>query len=58
MIREGITIKGFTLPEPVEVKKVEELGKYVHVVGVTIYSNTHVDQLNQSQIEIEKEQIQ
>jgi len=45
MIQEGTTIEGPFWPEPVEVKKVEEFGGRVHLIGATIYSNTHVDQL-------------
>jgi len=49
MIKEGFVIKGPYWPEPVEVKKFEEVGEYVHIIGVTIYSNTHVDQLIQKE---------
>jgi superfamily II DNA or RNA helicase len=45
MIQEGTTIEGPFWPEPVEVKKIEEFGDRVHIIGATIYSNTHVDQL-------------
>ncbi|MGC8744983.1 MAG: helicase-related protein [Verrucomicrobiia bacterium] len=31
--------------EPVEIKKVEEFAGRVHIIGATIYSNKHIDQL-------------
>lgn len=45
MIKEGETIEGPFWPEPVDVKKVEEFGNRIRIIGATIYSNTHVDQL-------------
>jgi len=42
--KEGAIIEGFW-PEPLEVKKIEELGEYVRIVGATIYSNEHFDQV-------------
>ncbi len=45
MIKEGSTIEGPFWPEPVEVKKVEEFGDRIHIIGATIYTNVHVDQL-------------
>jgi len=45
MIKEGETIEGPFWPEPVEVKKVEEFGNLIRIIGATIYSNIHVDQL-------------
>ena len=45
MIKEGETIEGPFWPEPVEVKKVEEFGNRIRIIGATIYSNVHVDQL-------------
>jgi len=45
IIKEGEIIEGPYWPEPVEVKKVEEIGKRIRIVGATIYSNDHVDQL-------------
>jgi len=45
MIKEGSTVEGSFWPEPVEVKKVEEFGDRIHIIGATIYSNVHVDQL-------------
>lgn len=45
MVKEGETIEGPFWPEPVEVKKVEEFGNRIRIIGATIYSNIHVDQL-------------
>jgi len=45
MIKEGITVEGPFWPEPVEIKKVEEFGNRIHIIGSTIYSNKHIDQL-------------
>lgn len=45
MVIEGMVIEGPFWPEPVEVKKVDVFGDRVHIIGATIYSNTHIDQL-------------
>ena len=45
MIKKGMVIEGPFWPEPVEVKKVDEFGDRVHIIGATIYSNTHIYQL-------------
>ena len=45
MIKEGMIIEGPFWPEPVEVKKVEEFGEGIHIIGATVYSNAHIDQL-------------
>lgn len=45
MIKEGMVIEGPFWPEPVEIKKVDVFGDRVHIIGATIYSNTHIDQL-------------
>ncbi len=39
-------------PEPIEIKKIEEFGGHIHIIGATIYSNLHIDQL------IPKEEIE
>ncbi len=44
-IEPGHTIQGPRWPEPVDVKLVEDLGDYVHLVGATTNSGEHVDQL-------------
>ena len=51
MLKEGDIIEGPFWPEPIEVKKVENYGDFFHIVGATVYSNTHIDQL------IRKEEI-
>lgn len=38
-------LESFYWPEPVEVKKVDEFGDRVHIIGATIHSNIHIDQL-------------
>ena len=45
MVKEGMVVEGPFWPEPVEIKKVDEFGDRVHIIGATIYSNTHIDQL-------------
>jgi len=45
MLKEGEIIEGPFWPEPIEVKKVENYGDYLHIVGGTVYSNIHIDQL-------------
>jgi len=45
VIKRGAIVKGALWPEPVEVNFVEELSGYVRIVGATILSGTHVDQL-------------
>ena len=45
MIKEGTIIEGPFWEEPVEVKKVEQLGNRIHIMGATIYSNKHIDRL-------------
>jgi hypothetical protein len=45
MFSEGTVIEGPFWPEPVEIKKVDRVGERVHIIGATIYSNTHIDQL-------------
>jgi len=44
-IQPGHIIQSPRWPEPVEVKLVEELGDYVRLVGATVTSGQHVDQL-------------
>jgi len=38
MVREGETIEGPFWPEPVEIKKVEELGNRIRIIGATMIS--------------------
>ena len=42
-IRQGSTIRGPNWPEPVEVKLIEDMGEYVHLVGVTAHSRDSID---------------
>ena len=44
-IKPGHTVQGPRWPEPVDVKLVEDLGDYIHLVGATTGSGEHVDQL-------------
>ena len=44
-IKAGDVIKGPRWPEPVEVKLAEDIGAYVRIVGATLQSRTHIDQL-------------
>jgi superfamily II DNA or RNA helicase len=44
-LRPGIIINGSKWPEPVEVKRVEYDGEYVHIIGATTSSGHHIDQL-------------
>lgn len=52
MIKEGMIIEGPFWREPVEIKKIEEFAGRIHIIGATIYSNEHIDQL------IPKEEIE
>ncbi|MEM3415497.1 MAG: helicase-related protein [Thermoproteota archaeon] len=45
MIKEGMIIEGSFWQEPVEIKKIEEFAGRVRIIGATIYSNEHIDQL-------------
>jgi len=44
-IQPGNIIQGTRWPEPVEVKYAEDLGEYIRIVGATIHSRTHIDQV-------------
>ncbi len=44
-IKPGTIIKGAAWPEPVEVKLIEEMGDYIHIVGATTQSRNHIDQI-------------
>lgn len=41
----GSVIRGSYWPEPVEIKLVEEAGDYIHIIGATTISRSHVDQI-------------
>jgi len=44
-IKAGFIVKGPLWPEPVEIKSLEEVGEYVHIVGATTISGKHIDQV-------------
>lgn len=44
-IKQGDLIQGARWAEPIEVNLVEEIGDYVRIVGVTLNSRQHIDQL-------------
>lgn len=44
-LKVGMIVKGKRWKEPIEIKKIDKLGKYVHIIGSTIYSGAHIDQL-------------
>jgi SNF2 family DNA or RNA helicase len=44
-IKQGNIIKGPFWPEPVEIKIIEESGQYMHIIGATTISRSHIDQL-------------
>jgi SNF2 family DNA or RNA helicase len=44
-IKAGTILRGPQWPEPVEVNFSEDLGNYVRIVGVTVNSRIHIDQL-------------
>jgi len=44
-LKPGIIITGSKWPEPVEIKKVDNTGDYVHIIGATTLTGKHIDQL-------------
>lgn len=44
-IKQGTIIKAPNWPEPVEIKFIEEVGEYIHIIGATKNSREHIDQL-------------
>ena len=44
-IKSGDTIKSDRWPEPVKIDLLKEIGEYVQLIGSTIDSRTHIDQL-------------
>jgi len=44
-LKIGTIIKGKRWKEPIEIKKIDEVGDYVHILGSTIHSGSHIDQL-------------
>lgn len=45
MLKEGIIIESSLWKEPIEVKKVEEGDGFVRIIGATLYSKEHIDQV-------------
>ncbi|MGC8979238.1 helicase-related protein [Caldisericum sp.] len=45
MLEEGMIIKGPFWKEPVKIQKSEEFAGWIRIIGATIYSNEHIDQL-------------
>lgn len=45
MIREGAVVQGPLWPEPVEIKKITQIDERINIVGATIHSNQHIDQI-------------
>jgi len=43
-LRPGIVITGSKWPEPVELKRVDNDGSYIHIVGSTTVSGHHIAQ--------------
>jgi len=44
-LKQGSIIKSNYWPEPIEIKLIEEIGEYVHIVGATTISREHIDQI-------------
>ncbi|MCX7795565.1 MAG: helicase-related protein [bacterium] len=61
IIKEGDIIEGSFWEEPVKVDKVEDWGSYIHLIGSTIYSKRHIDQVlskdDFSKIKIRKDNL-
>lgn len=45
MLKEGVIIESKLWKEPIEVKKIEYGDGFVHIIGATIYSKEHIDQI-------------
>lgn len=44
-LKSGTIIRGSRWPEPIEVKSSEKFGEFIRIVGATVNSNQHIDQL-------------
>lgn len=44
-LEPGSIISGPRWPEPVEIKLAEDLGPYIRIVGATLHTRSHIDQL-------------
>ena len=52
-IKPGALIRGTMWPEPIEVKFVEKMGDFIHIIGETTKSGSHINQLiSESDIEV------
>jgi SNF2 family DNA or RNA helicase len=52
IITPGSIIQGPRWPEPIKVDLVEDLGEYIRIVGATVNTRTHIDQmLSKSELE-------
>jgi len=55
MLKVGNIIKSVNWPEPVEIKLLEEVGDYYHIIGSTTITSIHIDDLIlKSEIDIHK----
>ncbi len=44
-LKPGMIVACKRWKEPIEIKKIDKVGKYLHIIGSTVYSTTHIDQL-------------
>ena len=44
-LHPGVIVTGPNWPEPVEIKKVDVEGEYIHIIGATTSKGQHIDQL-------------
>ncbi|MGC8618741.1 MAG: hypothetical protein ACP5UZ_08435, partial [Thermoplasmata archaeon] len=44
-LQPGVIVTGPNWPEPVEIKKVDVKGEYIHIIGATTLKSQHIDQL-------------
>ncbi|MBP8626735.1 MAG: hypothetical protein KBE27_07660 [Syntrophorhabdaceae bacterium] len=44
-IKPGNIVRGPQWPEPVEIKLIEHLDTYIHIIGMTTIGKTHIDQV-------------
>jgi len=45
MLKSGSIVKGVFWKEPVKIDKIDEINGYLHIIGKTLHSGLHVDQL-------------
>ena len=62
MVKEGDIIEGSFWNEPVRVDKVEDFGRRIHIIGSTLHSKEHIDQIlsssDLSRIKVRENSIQ